>query len=124
MRLPGSDHCLEIVVSHFFSVWFKVYGNMIFVQLKKILIVSLDEFWMSLAWIFEGTYCTGLFLTFVASEGGAKWEVSFAAGILGDILFLPGPSALLDWIPFGFGWNIGLWMISDRIVQETYRLSC
>lgn len=36
-------------------------------------------------WIFEGTYCTGLLLTFVASEGGAKWEVSCAAGILGDI---------------------------------------
>lgn len=81
---------------------------MIFVQLKKTLIASLDELWMSLAWIFEATHYTGLLLTFVASEGRAKWEVSCAAGILGDILFLPGPSALLDRISFGFGWNIGL----------------
>lgn len=124
MHLPGSHHCLEIVVSHFFNAWFKVYGNMILVQLKKTLIASLGEFWMSFALIFEGTYYTGLLLTFVASEGGAKWEVSCSAGILGDILFLPGPSALLDRISFVFGWNMGLWMSSDRIVHETYSLSC
>lgn len=96
----------------------------ILVQLKKTLIASLGEFWMSMVLIFEGSYNTGLILTFVAAEGGAKWEVSCSAGILGDFFFLPGPSALLDRISFGFGWKIGLWMISDRLVQEAYSLRC
>lgn len=36
----------------------------------------------------------------VPSEDGAKREVSRSAGILGNILFLSGPSALLDQLSF------------------------